>query len=303
MKRARCSTAVWARTLRAMNSRVALVAVALASFITAGCAQRSSRQVAELHRIVFSTMNLGHPQTPAVAKAQIQLATAYVNGHHVERDVEFGCGLALNVRGFSEHFPENEALRAQTQRAIGRLCAHVTDRRAAAQVAGCPIFGVKPQTLTVGTGSRLTLRRAGLRLENSTGVHDDLWIVECGNIVVSPRLVRAEAPPGAPYAPIFLQFFQWGQQVFINGRVIPGRQLEWKVVEVLSSGVPPWADGTILLELPDASIWPIPLVPDAIAQGPTLRLLPSGRVQWHFEGAPQFGSGTFALRGGPENAP
>jgi hypothetical protein len=91
--------------------------------------------------------------------------------------------------------------------------------------------------------------------------------------------------------------------VFINGRLIPGRQLEWKVVEVMSSGLPSQTEGTILLELPDASIWLIPLVPDSIARGPTLRLLPSGQVQWHFEGAPQFGSGTFGLRGGPENAP
>jgi hypothetical protein len=53
-----------------------------------------------------------------------------------------------------------------------------------------------------------------------------------------------------------LEFFQWGQQVFVNGRVIPGRQLE-----------------------------------------------SSGQVQWQFEGAPQFGSGTFGLLGGPENAP
>jgi hypothetical protein len=84
----------------------ALVAVALAPFITAGCAQRSSRPVAE------RTASSSRRQTWDIRR------------------------LRLNVRGGTEHFPENEALRAQTQRAIGRLCAHVTDRQAAAQVAG-----------------------------------------------------------------------------------------------------------------------------------------------------------------------
>ena len=67
----------------------------------------------ELHRTVFETINPGLPQTKAVAEAQIELAAAYVKGRRVDRDVEFGCGLALNARGSSQRLLEDGPLRVQ----------------------------------------------------------------------------------------------------------------------------------------------------------------------------------------------
>lgn len=59
------------------------------------------------------------------------------------------------------------------------------------------------------------------------------------------------------------------------------------------------ADGAVLRQHLGGYIWPIPPVPRAIAGGATLRLLPSGEIQWHFEGAPEFGTGTVGILGGP----
>ena len=90
--------------------------------------------------------------------------------------------------------------------------------------------------------------------------------------------------------------FLW-HQLIRNDGTSAGRRLEWKVVEVLPSGLPQ-ADGAVLRRYLGGYIWPIPPVPRAIARGATLRLLPSGEVQWHFEGAPEFGTGTVGILGG-----
>ena len=74
------------------------------------------------------------------------------------------------------------------------------------------------------------------------------------------------------------------------------------MVEVVEWGLPQ-AEGTVLLQQPGGTIWLVPAVPDSIAGGATLRLLPSGQVHWHFEGAPEFGTGTFGILGGPPPAP
>src|SRR6188768_5007 len=74
------------RTLKAMRSRFAVrVAVAITAFGTAGCAYRSSARVVDLHRLVFATINPGHPQTRAGAEAQMDLARAYAKGRGTER--------------------------------------------------------------------------------------------------------------------------------------------------------------------------------------------------------------------------
>ena len=191
-----------------MSSRLAaLVAVAITAFSTAGCAQRASRRVGELQRVVFSTPSPGLPQTKAVAGAQIDLATAYAKGRGAERDVEFGCGLALSALAATQEIIEDERLRGRALRTVTDLCDRETNSTAALQLARCPLFGVTPQTLDVSAGARLTLSRTGVRLENSSGVHDNPWIVDCGDIIVSPRLVRPTVPPGSPYVPVFLETF------------------------------------------------------------------------------------------------
>ena len=283
-----------------MRSRLpVLVAVAIAAFSSASCAHRMSSRAVELHRVVFATPNPGHPQTRAEVEAEIELARAYAKGQGIKRDAAFGCGLAQSAVAATEYmFQEDAQLRVRTQRTLDDVCANVADRAAAERLTACPVFGVKAQTLDVGGGAQLTLSRTGVRLTNAGGVHDDLWIADCGEIIVSPRIARATAPPGSPYVPTFLEFFLWRQMLLADGTPAPGRRLEWKVMEIVPWGLPQ-ADGAVLRNYPGESIWPIRPVPRAIARGASLRLLPSGAVRWHFEGARQFGAGTVGTLGGP----
>jgi len=283
-----------------MRSRlVVLVAVAIATFSSASCAHRLSSRAAELHRTVFATVNPGHPYTRASVEAQIELAQAYAKGRGTDRDEEFGCSLAQGALAATELVVPDGQLRLRSERTFDELCAQVADRDAAERLTACPVFGVKPKTLDAGGGARLTLSPTGVRLTNASGVHDNLWIVGCGDIIMSPRLVRAKAPPGALYVPTFLEFFVWHEMFPPDGRPTSiGSRLEWKVMEVVRWGLPQ-ADGAVLRHYPGKSVWPIRPVPRAIARGATLRLLPSGEVHWHFEGAPEFGTGTVGILGGP----
>jgi hypothetical protein len=284
-----------------MRSHVAtLAALAFAASVAAGCAQRS--RVVELHRAAFETDNPAHPYTLPAANAQIELAAAYAEGRGVARDPEFACGLALATLAATPQVIDDEELRARAQRSVDELCAPIKDLEAAERLTACPIFGVKPETLSLGEGAVLRISRTGLRLEDASGVHEDSWIVDCGEIVVSPRIVRAGAPADSPYAPVFLEWFLWRPWVQRDRSMVPGRRLEWRVVEITAWGLPQ-AEGEVLLEQRGASIWPVPTVPPAIRGGATLRLLPSGEVQWYFEGAPQLGHGTIGLLGGLPPAP
>ena len=257
-----------------------------------------STRVAELHRVVFDTVNPGHPLNRIQLEAEIELARAYARGRGIKRDVAFGCGLAHSALAATENmFQEDAQLRVRTLQVLDDVCADVADRSATERLTDCPVFGVKPQTLDAGNGARLTLKPSGLRLANSTGVYEDLWVAGCGEIIVSPRIVRAEAPPESRYVPSFLEFFLWRQMMLPDGTPTAGRRLEWKVMEILPWGLPQ-ADGAVLRNYPGASSWPIRPVPRAITRGARLRLLPSGQVRWHFEGAPQFGTGTIGTLGG-----
>ena len=240
-----------------------LVVVAIAAFGSASCAHRASPRVVELHRILFGPI---HPQIEAVAEAQMELGRAYADGRGTRRNVEFGCGLALAAHEAAEDQVKDEALRTRAQRAVNDLCAQVADREAALQQALCPVFGVKPQTFSAGSLGRLTLSPRGVRLTNDSGVHDDLWVADCGEIIMSPRIVRAKAAPGLPHVPTFLEFFLWRQMLLADGTPVPGRRLEWKVMEIVPWGLPQ-ADGAVLRNYPGESVWPIQPVPRAIAGG------------------------------------
>ena len=277
-------------------TRLAAAAVAIVLLGAAGCAQRSAPRVADLQRAVFATASPARPQNKAGIAAQIDLARAYAKGRGTERNVEFGCGLALAAHLATEFIVQDDGLRIRTQRTVDDVCAQVADRERALQPTFCPVLGVTPTTLDAGELGRLSLSRAGLRLENASGVHDDVWLVACGDIVMSPRIVRAKAPRGSRYVPTFLEYFLWHQLLRDDG-TSAGYILEWKVEEILPTG-PSQADGAVLRTYPNGYIWPVTPVPRAIARGATLRQLPSGEVRWHFAGAPQFGTGTVGVLGG-----
>ena len=279
-------------TLNGMTLRLVLALAALSTTAGQTAAAQSGDvpdRIVALHRLVFASDSA---EQPVKVEAQLDLAEAYAIGDGVEQDLELACGLAAVARRASDRL-DDDALLSRARRAYDEVCLQVRDTAAALQLASCPRFGITPETLTLGAGAVLVVSRLGMRVESATGSRETEWPGNCGDIIASTRLVDVDPPGGTSWPRRqFLELLIWHQSQRIDGKM-GDRWLEWKLLDLDRTEIQAAGDIAMAKET-QSSIWPAPPVPEEIKEGATLRMLRSGQIRWHFERAPELGTGVIA---------
>ena len=222
-----------------------------------------------------------------------QLALMYADGFGVEKDPFAACMMANRADAATKRAAAKlvgsdvgayEAAVIESESFVATHCDPLSedDRLTAASEAVCFAFGMPERTERVG-GRTIRIGRRGIEFADSKAGRQDL--LSCPQLVGHVRVTSVEPPldaaPGVK-ARHFIEIFVWEAR-----RGVPASSLRWDIYEV--------RDKLILFFQPVEDLvtrteWPERGFPADVERGLTLDMLPSGSVQWKFEGeAPKLG--------------
>ena len=254
--------------------------------VTRGAGQPDQAElahIASLHRSVYQLPTL--PSSPVHAAAR-ELGLRYIEGRGVERDPIQGCALIELASWDSATAPREDAAARKDAEGLRKLhCSGLSTNQndEAWQLAGCGIFGVRPQVIALAPGSQIDISRRGLVLDTPAGrkTMPLSGHVGCGHQVALLRYARVDPPVGlALPSRHLLEVAEWASAPGITGT---RRALQWFLFDITST-IEVVALGT--LEEGAGSAWPMPPLPEGLESGTTFTMQPSGAIRWEIPGEP-----------------
>ena len=163
------------------------------------------------------------------------LGRIYRDGRGVPADAVLACSFyevaAANVRMRPTRDPDPEKLRVTRARDAACDSLSEASRAAAAELTGCPKYGVEEETLAIGDGRLVHLDRLSIRLEERRHEHVFPLSLPCNSRLAQARVVHSALPSSAGNG-TFIDVFYW-----IGARKSAHRALEWRRYEVLTHTV------------------------------------------------------------------
>jgi len=254
--------------------------------VTPGAGQPDQAElahIASLHRSVYELPAL--PSSPVHAAAR-ELGLRYIEGRGVERDPIQGCALIELASWDSATAPREDAAARKDAEGLRKLhCSGLSTNQndEAWQLAGCGIFGVRPQVIALAPGSQIDISRRGLVLDTPAGrkTMPLSGHVGCGHQVALLRYARVDPPVGlALPSRHLLEVAEWASAPGITGT---RRALQWFLFDITST-IEVVALGT--LEEGAGSAWPMPPLPEGLESGTTFTMQSSGAIRWEIPGEP-----------------
>lgn len=244
--------------------------------------QAELAHIASLHRSVYELPNL--PSSPVHAAAR-ELGLRYIEGRGVERDPIQGCALIELAIWDSAMAPrEDAAARAHAEGLKKLHCSGLStnENDEAWQLAGCGIFGVRPQVIALAPGSQIDISRRGLVLDTPAGRKALLsGVVGCGNQVALLRYARVDPPVGlALPSRHLLEVAEWASAPGTTGT---RRALQLCLFDITSTIE---VVALVTLEEGSGSAWAMPPLPAGLESGTTFTMQPSGAIRWEIPGEP-----------------
>ena len=204
----------------------------------------------------------------------------------MERDPIQGCALIERAIWDSGTAPREDAAARADAEGLKKLhCSGLStnENDEAWQLAGCGIFGVRPQVIALAPGSQIDISRRGLVLDTPAGRKTKPLSgpVGCDKQVALLRYARVDPPVGLALPPRhLLEVAEWASAPGTTGT---RRALLLCLFDITSTIE---VVALVTLEEGSGSAWAMPPLPAGLESGTTFTMQPSGAIRWEIPGEP-----------------